>query len=190
MQICCTAIRVAQSGRHKSANVSEASGLLSRTFMAHRKELGRFLALRCGRDGAEDLLQELWIKVRQSDMVVERPLPYLYRMAHRLVLDNRRGAYRAVERDHSWSIINGHAEEGEAALAERHLLAREKLAVVERTLARVGSRATRIFMRYRLDGVEQRRIAEELGVSLSTVEKDLQRSYAALASLKGDRDEG
>jgi len=168
--------------------VTESSGSLIDSFMAHRAALARFVAYRCGGDG-DDLMQELWIKVQQVETPIERPLPYLYQMAHRLVLDTRRGASRARDREHSWSMVSGHLEEGEAAVAERALLAREQLVRVEATLTRLGARAARIFTRYRLDGVEQRRIAEELGVSLSTVEKDLRRSYAALSSLKGESDE-
>lgn len=170
--------------------MSRVDDSLSETFMAHRSALARFLAIRCGGDVAEDLLQELWIKVQLRDAVIEKPLPYLYRMAHRLVLDTRRGASRAKDREHSWSITSGAIEDAEAALAERALLARERLQHIEAALGRLGARAARIFLRYRVDGVEQRRIAEELGVSLSTVEKELRRSYVALSGLEREPDEG
>ena len=41
-----------------------------------------------------------------------------------------------------------------------------------------------VFRRYRLDGMGQAAIARDLGVSLSSVEKDLQKAYRALAELK------
>jgi RNA polymerase sigma-70 factor (ECF subfamily) len=46
-----------------------------------------------------------------------------------------------------------------------------------------------IFRRHRIDGLPQRQLAEEFGVSLSTVESDLRRAYAALAQLKERLDE-
>ena len=46
-----------------------------------------------------------------------------------------------------------------------------------------------IFRRHRVDEVPQRKIAEEFGVSLSTVESDLRRAYRALAELKERMDE-
>lgn len=175
-------------GSNNERQVTNKQGTLTETFMLHRAAINRFMALRCGED-AEDLVQELWIKVQQVDACVERPLPYVYRMAHRLVLDTRRGASRARDRDFAWSYVSGRLDEAETSLAERSLLAREQLERIDRTLGQLGTRAARIFRRYRLDGIEQRRIAAELGVSLSTVESDLRRSYAAISNLKGDCDD-
>jgi RNA polymerase sigma-70 factor (ECF subfamily) len=144
--------------------------------------------VRCGEE-AEDLMQELWIKIQQVETPVERALPYIYRMAHRLVLDSRRGASRARDRDYAWSFATGRLDDAETAMAERALIAREQLDRIDRTLSKLGARAARVFRRYRIDGVEQRRIAVELGVSISTVESDLRRSYTALSSLMGERDD-
>ncbi len=166
----------------------ENQNTLVAMFMQNRDALSRFLAIRCGTDSAEDLTQELWIKVQQVRTEVDVPLAYLYQMAHRLVLDTRRGASRGRDREQDWSFAHGITEAVEAPMAERALLAREHLQQVEQTLAEVGSRAMRIFTRYRVDGIEQRRIADEMGISISTVEKDLRRSYAALARLREDSD--
>ncbi|WP_420144939.1 RNA polymerase sigma factor [Sphingobium sp.] len=166
----------------------EQQSELVTSFMLNRNALARFLAIRCGSDGAEDLMQELWIKVQHVDTVVDMPLSYLYRMAHRLVLDMRRGASRGRDRDWDWSFVQGITEAVEAPIAERALLARERLRLVEQALASVSSRAMRIFTLYRVDGIEQRRIADEMGISISTVEKDLRRSYAALARLRDNSD--
>jgi len=166
----------------------EQQSELVTAFMQNREALARFLAIRCGTDSAEDLVQELWIKVQQVNTEVDAPLAYLYRMAHRLVLDTKRGASRGRDREWDWSFSQGIIEAVEAPVAERALLAQENLRQVEQTLAEVGSRAMRIFTRYRVDGIEQRRIAAEMGISISTVEKDLRRSYAALARLRDDSD--
>ncbi|WBO21734.1 RNA polymerase sigma factor [Sphingomonas abietis] len=177
-----------QTGVHEQ-KVTEANSVLIETFMVHRAALARFIALRCGSDNADDLVQELWIKIQQVDASVDQPLAYLYRAAHRLVLDTRRGASRSRDREQAWSLASGQFEGAETPIAERRLLAAEQLRRVEEALASVGSRATRIFTRYRVDGIEQRRIAAEMGVSLSTVEKDLRRSYAAISGLKDERNE-
>ena len=55
--------------------------------------------------------------------------------------------------------------------------------------SRSGTRPAAIFRRHRVDEVPQRKIAEEFGVSLSTVESDLRRAYRALAELKERMDE-
>ena len=44
------------------------------------------------------------------------------------------------------------------------------------------------FVLFRVEGVPQRDIATQLGISLSAVEKDLQRAYRAIADLKESGD--
>ena len=59
-----------------------------------------------------------------------------------------------------------------------------RLAAIEAALAGLGPRVDAIFRRYRLDGVGQADIAAEWGISLSSVEKDLQKAYRTLTELK------
>ena len=77
----------------------------------------------------------------------------------------------------------------EAPSAERTLIAEQYLQQVGQTLESLGERTSAIFRRHRIDGVAQREIAAEMGVSLSTVESDLRRAYSALAELKERIDE-
>jgi RNA polymerase sigma-70 factor (ECF subfamily) len=52
----------------------------------------------------------------------------------------------------------------------------------------LGPRVETVFRKCRLDGLGQAMIARELGVSLSSVEKDLQKAYRALAQLRAKFD--
>ena len=52
----------------------------------------------------------------------------------------------------------------------------------------LGPRVELVFRRFRLEGVGQKAIAEQLGVSLTTVEKDLQKAYRALIALQKNWD--
>jgi RNA polymerase sigma-70 factor (ECF subfamily) len=159
-------------------------------FMTHRVRLARFISVRCGNENVEDLVHELWLKAQAVNAPIEKPLAYLYRMADRLVLDSRRGASRGQSRDRDWAYVHEQLSEAvEHPVAERTLIAREALAAVNAALKTAGDRAARIFRRYRIDGVDQRSIAEELGVSTSTVEKDLRKAYDALLSLRERLDE-
>ena len=177
------------AGYGSASDDSEDNPLVS-VFAANKPRLARFLRLRYGDDEIEDLLQELWLKARAVSGPVGNPLAYLYRMADRLVLDSRRGASRLKSRDNDWSYVHNRSSEAvELPTAEDSLLARERLNAVESTLWQVGERAARIFRRYRLDGVDQRMIAHEFGVSLSTVEKDLRKAYDALLALRERLDE-
>ena len=173
------------------SDTSSSSGLEA-AFLAHRDRLLRFLAARGAGDAAEDLLQELWLKIAAGRTgPIAAPLSYLFRVADTLMIDRYRSARQAERRDHAWSEANDGATAGvsDAPSAERHMIGREQARLVEQTLAALGERPAAIFRRHRIDQVPQRVVAEEFGVSLSTVESDLRRAYAALAALKERFDE-
>jgi DNA-directed RNA polymerase specialized sigma24 family protein len=48
----------------------------------------------------------------------------------------------------------------------------------------LGDRTDLVFRRYRVEGRSQKEIAAELGISLSAVEKHLQKAYRALVDLR------
>jgi RNA polymerase sigma factor (sigma-70 family) len=174
----------------KSDRAVDVSTGLAAVFMDSREQLSAFLRARVGHgvDGAEveDILQELWVRCCEVDAAcVANPRGYLFRMAHNLVLNRAREAARRRRRETDWGLDQDSAEAPEA---ERGLLARERLATIDAALRGVGERAAHIFRRYRIDGIDQRRIAAELNVSLSTVEKDLRAAYSALLELKGRSD--
>lgn len=162
------------------------AGGLEATFLANRAALLRFLRARGAGDAAEDLLQELWARASAgASGPIADPLAYLYRSANNLMLDMVRAETRSMRRDDQWAEAVGW--KGAAApipSAEQALIAREQLQAAEATLAGLGERTDAIFRRFRLDGVSQREIAEEQGISLSAVEKHLQKAYRALMALR------
>ena len=169
----------------------QADGLAG-AFMVHRDKLLRFLLARGAGDAAEDLLQEVWIRISTTATgPVAAPVPYLFRVADLLMIDRYRSERQATLRNRSWSEATGGVEPdvSEAPSAERELIARQYLQEVGQALDSLGERPARVFRRHRIDGVAQRAVADELGVSLSTVESDLRRAYQALAQLKERFDE-
>ena len=160
-------------------------------FIANRDRLLRFLAAHGAGDAAEDLLQELWLKVDAAPSgPVGNPLSYLYRAANNLVIDRHRATRQAVKRDHDWSEVQ--TEQGGQSGApsnERKLIAQQQLQQAQQVLDGLGERAARIFRRHRIDGLAQKEIAAEMGVSLSTVESDLRLAYRAMIDLRRRFDE-
>ncbi|MBB5686597.1 RNA polymerase sigma factor [Sphingobium boeckii] len=160
---------------------------LEAVFLGNRDVLLRFLRARGGGDAAEDLLQELWLRASSADAgPIAEPLSYLYRIANNLMLDRHRSSVRAQRRDQDWSDSAGGTVPGvsDEPSAERALIARERLREAEAALAALGDRAATVFRRYRIEGVSQRDIAADLGISLSAVEKDLQKAYRAMIDLR------
>ena len=169
----------------------EASGLEA-IFLENRGRLLRFLASHGAGDAAEDLLQELWMKLSAAQTgPIAQPLSYLYRAANNLMLDRYRSVQQAAKRDREWSEQTGATIPGRSdePSGERALIARERLRLAQAALSALGERAETVFRRHRLDGIPQREIAAQLGVSLSTVESDLRKAYKAMIDLRNRLDE-
>ncbi len=160
---------------------------LQRTVIAERARLIRFLAARGAGDEAEDLLHELWEKVASTgSQPIAEPLSYLFRAAENLLRDVRRSKTSRERRQFHWHEAAVMSEE--QPVGERAAIARQELEAVQATLRALGPRVEQVFRRCRLDGMGQAQIARELGISLSSVEKDLQKAYRALAQLKATFD--
>jgi len=149
--------------------------------LANRDRIIRFLQVRGAGDAAEDLFQDLWMRLTDRAIgPIADPLPYVMRAANNLMLDRYRSLRQSALRDQAW----GENAAGHEPSAETTLISREQLALVEAEITATGERPARIFRRFRVDGTAQSDIASEMGVSLSTVEADLRKVYAALAALR------
>jgi RNA polymerase sigma factor (sigma-70 family) len=173
--------------------VSQVGGLAT-VFMANRDALHRFLRARLrGSGDPEDVLQDIWVKLESLESgPVAEPLAYIYRMAENLVLDRRRSAIRRTNRETEWTKGQIDGSLGMAVDsqpdAERHLLARDHLRRVDGVLDSLPERTAFAFRSVRIEGVPQREIAASMGISLSAVEKHLQRAYRAVLEIQRNLD--
>ncbi len=164
---------------------------LEAIFLANRPALLRFLTAHGAGDAAEDLLQELWVKISAVPPgPVGAPMAYLFRAANNLMIDRFRSQRQSSERDNAWSETADDIAASTAPAAERALIARQQVQRAADAIAAHGPRVLAVFTRHRVDGVAQRIIAQEMGLSLSTVEGDLRKAYAALNDMRRRDDEG
>ena len=164
---------------------------LEAVFMANRPALARFFAARGAVGDADDLVQELWMKIDAAPTgPISEPKAYLFRMADNLILDRRRADMRRTHRDDAWTgATRGTvADISDAPSTEQSLIDREQLRIVDRAIDDLGERTATIFRSYRIDGVNQRDIAASVGISLSAVEKHLQKAYRALLDIRSRLD--
>lgn len=163
-----------------------ASGL-SQLLGGLRPELLRFLTARLGDAGeAEDVLQELWLRVRDgAGGPVGNGRAYLYRAAQNLALDRVRERRRRSVRDADWAGTQGMALPGPdvadpRAGAEAVLLEREEAAALARAIAALPDAAGRAFRMHKLEGMPHAEVARALGISRSGVEKHIALAMAHL----------
>nr|WP_207956620.1 sigma-70 family RNA polymerase sigma factor [Pseudomonas fluorescens] len=125
---------------------------------------------------AEDLLQETYLRVTRAlnERTVDHLEPFVFQTARNLALDHlraRRIQSRTLLEDVPVDVVNNvvapQSSAEDAAHAGRML---ERLNV---SLQALSSRQQQIFMLSRLQGHAYQEIAERLGVSPSTVQKEL-----------------
>jgi len=156
-------------------------GGLKHLYALHRPELLRFLVARVGdRDEAEDVVQELWLKLSSAHVgPVANGRGYLFRMAQNLVLDRLRERKRRERRERKWTAEEtGLGPEGMevadgARNAEELLLERDEIARIASAIANLPEGARRAFRLHKIDGLSHGEVAERLGISKSGVEKHM-----------------
>lgn len=160
---------------------------LEAVFLASRAKLAGFLRLRGAGDAAEDLVQEVWLKVSaRPPGPIGNPEAYLFRVAHNIMLDWHRSDRQRIKRERDWSDHSG-ASDGEVDPrpdAEQEAVDRSVLELVDARIDALGEPTSGIFRAFRIEQVPQREIAARYGVSLATVEKHLQKAYRAMSALR------
>jgi len=162
---------------------------LAELFHANSDMILRYFRAHGAVDHADDLLQELWLKVERAPLIAEVSRAYLMKMAHNLVVDEARAATRRRARDHTWQGEGaGFLDVDPTPDAEQVVIFRDGLRRIEEVLRRLGPKTERIVRRHRIDGIPQKQLATEEGLSLSSVEKHLQKAYRAIALVQIELD--
>lgn len=144
-----------------------------------RPSLRRMLTARLSNaEDAEDILQELWIKLATIDSgPIGNPGAYLHRVALNLSNDLVRERSRRRNREADWndtsvSTIDGMSVD-DAPSPERQASDRQELARMIEVIRAMPDRAQQVFRRHRIDGLSHSDVAAELGISKSAVEKNM-----------------
>ena len=156
-------------------------------YLERRASLLRFFAARVGSGAAaEDLAQELYLKLAQRDRSAEaeNPLALIYRIALNLMLDRARGDARTAAREAAWRRT-AHASLGEEdiaaeAPADEAAASRERLRLLVEAVAELPPQMQRAFRLHKLEGLSHADTARVMGISVKSVEKHIS---AALKSL-------
>ncbi|WP_293679435.1 RNA polymerase sigma factor [uncultured Phenylobacterium sp.] len=156
-------------------------------YLERRPNLVRYFAARTGSlAAAEDLAQELYLKIATRDLAVttENPVALIYRIATNVMLDRARGEARAVARDTAWRqvahvALGGEDVAGEAP-ADEAVASRQRLRALVEAVAELPPQMQRAFRLHKLEGLSHAETARVMRISVKSVEKHIS---AALKSL-------
>jgi RNA polymerase sigma-70 factor (ECF subfamily) len=165
--------------------MSEQHQKLLAIFTEQREALTRFLTRRLGNmAAAEDLAQEAWLRIaRGGTPAIANPRAYLFRIAANLAVDYQRSeSRRLLAADEIEALLDIPDEAPDAAAIAT---ARDELIALQRALDELPARRRAIFLAARLGGRTHREIAGDLGVSIRTVEINVQRALEHCADRLG-----
>jgi RNA polymerase sigma-70 factor (ECF subfamily) len=156
-----------------------------------RQELLRFLISRTGdHSEAEDILQELWMKLQASSgRPIGEPRSYLFRAVLNAVIDRRRRRQRRTRRELLWFEAQYGAEEDPAdpcADAEQAIIDEHEERRLKEAIAALPKGARRAFELHRLQGLSHAEVASILGISRGGVEKHMSLALKHLRRAMAD----
>lgn len=155
-------------------------------FIAQRDVLLRVLGRMVDNASAEDLLQEAYLRVRRAlnEHPVEHLRSFVFQTARNLALDHlraRRCQARILIDDAPLAIL--HNVPAPLSPAEDCAHATQVLERLAISLKQLSHRQQRIFLESCLHGCSYQEIAEQLAVSISTVQKELKLIKAFCAEV-------
>jgi RNA polymerase sigma factor (sigma-70 family) len=161
-------------------------------YLERRANLVRYFAARTGSLAvAEDLAQELYLKIAMRDLTVatENPVALIYRIATNVMLDRARGEARAVARDAAWrqtAHLNLGGEDVAAdAPADEAAASRQRLRQLVEAAAELPPQMQRAFRLHKLEGLSHAETARVMGISPKSVEKHVSSALKSLTARLG-----
>src|SRR3546814_1353871 len=151
---------------------------LDALYRDHAPRLLLFFIRRAGRDDATDLVQETFARLvgigEHGRDEIDRPEAYLGTVATNLLRDRARlAARRALER-------HDPLDESLVSSPDPHQLleARDTLARLEQAVGKLSLRDRKIFLLHRLEHLNYAEIAEEVGMSVKGVKKQMAKALS------------
>jgi RNA polymerase sigma-70 factor (ECF subfamily) len=133
-------------------------------------------------DDAHDLVQDVFFRLarlRGTGHVLERPQAYLRRIASNLLKDRAKSAARQSIALHVVADEERLAGPDQQGLLE----SRDMLRRLEAAMMRLRPRTREVFMAHRVEGLTYAEIAEQTGLSVKGVEKQMSKALVQLDRL-------
>lgn len=155
-------------------------------FHSYGKELLAFAGQRSGNEGAEDLVQETYVRMLQhpDPEAIENPRAFLYQIAANLSIDQRRKQtirdrvhYQDIQTETEFALSVDSGRTPEEQLAVHQELDQLNLMLME--LPEITRYA---FVLHRLEGMSHHEVALRLGISVRNSERYVARAARHILS--------
>lgn len=167
-----------------SLRISQQAALIQ-TYLDCQVDLTQFLVHRTGSQSlAGDLVHDLYLKLCHlvKPIIIINCRAYLFTMAANLATDHMRLENRRRKiLEEEAAVISSQDDEQSP---EHDALVNAELRFVLKELTKLSERAQKVLYLSRYEGKYQADIAAELGISITTVFKDLKLSTAVLSRAK------
>lgn len=153
----------------------------------HTFALRRFIRIRLNSEhDCEDVLQEVYVRLSQIDDLpaklagrLDTTRNYLLQIASNLLIDRARRAQVRKQSQHVSSADDDLPLHCEIYAPERHLANKRKLQRIDYALQKLRPEQRKAFLLHRVEGLSYREISDQLGLSVSTVEKHIAATLLA-----------
>lgn len=167
-----------EKNRHPNKPGQQGSSLLD-AFQTHQLALRRFIArFIYSPQDVDDIAQEAFLRAYQSGKTreIDQPKSYLFRIAKNLAFDQLRQRSRKPtdylgDFDDPDVLITDHSLEDE-------IMAQQKLSIHCDAVATLPEKCRRVYLMRKVYGLPYKTIAQELGISVNTVEAHMTKAYA------------
>ena len=142
--------------------------------------LRRYFSKRLPAAQVDDLVQEVFVRIQahEADSPIQHLDRYLFTTAASVLSDHLRR--RAVRHEGDHHTLEESHHPVEELTPERVLLDREALQVVVSAIEGLPTRTRDVFVLHRFEEMTCNSIAEQLGMSVSAVEKHIMKALRAL----------
>ena len=127
---------------------------------------------------AEDLTQEVFVRMLKGQAMGSVPDAYVFQIAQNLLVDRSRRA--KVRGNYQQGLAQGGEDLVEGLDPQRIAIGRAELARLVAALEQLPERTRTIFTLYRIEQISQDAIAEAFGISTSAVKKQVASAIAFL----------
>ena len=145
------------------------------TLPAEHARLLRYFNWRVGREAAPDMVQEVFARMFGSGALerIDNPPAYLSRIARNLLIDRARQKMRDCT---VFFPLDENRDAASRAEQTWRIEAADLLRLYRQTVRAMPPKTRRVFVMHRLRGLTYKQIAEQVGISIATVEYHMMRA--------------